>query len=288
MPFFQHRMTPAEWDMQLDEALQRLSAAGSISRKPLTLTEAGRKEALAFLNLEALPPRANWKRIRDAFLIPRALGLTELTEERRKRLATADGLRAAILCKQYGLASGEVPTLSQALDALAWKRLNIDSTERFTRATVLARVFSLEGNTGLAKRLPTQVVHARNNGSQELRTATIRKWLDANSGTSGTKSGHVSFNLAGFAEAVREAARSSPTGRFGDHKVFISHIWRRLQEQCAFPGMNEAEFKRRLTEANHVGLLALSRADLVEAMDPEDVRTSETPYLNATYHFVQL
>ena len=52
--------------------------------------------------------------------------------------------------------------------------------------------------------------------------------------------------------------------------------------------MNENEFKRQLAEANRAGLLALSRADLVEAMTPEDVRSSETPYLNATFHFVQV
>jgi hypothetical protein len=47
-----------------------------------------------------------------------------------------------------------------------------------------------------------------------------------------------------------------------------------------------ADFKNRLVEANQQGLLHLSKADLPEAMDPNDVRESETPYLNAVFHFV--
>jgi hypothetical protein len=48
------------------------------------------------------------------------------------------------------------------------------------------------------------------------------------------------------------------------------------------------EFKQRLVEANAQHLLHLSRADLVEAMDPELVAESRTSYLNATFHFVLL
>ena len=42
-------------------------------------------------------------------------------------------------------------------------------------------------------------------------------------------------------------------------------------------------FKTRLAEANNARLLDLSRADLVQAMDPEDVQLSEVSYLNATF-----
>ncbi len=50
--------------------------------------------------------------------------------------------------------------------------------------------------------------------------------------------------------------------------------------------MDLPAFKRRLTEANNARLLTLSRADLVQLMDPADVRESETRYLNAEFHFV--
>jgi hypothetical protein len=52
--------------------------------------------------------------------------------------------------------------------------------------------------------------------------------------------------------------------------------------------MTESEFKARLTEANHAGLLSLSRADLVEVMDPADVDASEACYLHAVFHFIQV
>ncbi len=36
-------------------------------------------------------------------------------------------------------------------------------------------------------------------------------------------------DLARFAERVKAAARACPTGRYGDNKVFIAHVWRMLQ-----------------------------------------------------------
>ncbi len=40
--------------------------------------------------------------------------------------------------------------------------------------------------------------------------------------------------------------------------------------------------------ANNARMLDLSRADLVQAMDPDAVRLSEMHYLNATFHFVRI
>ena len=91
-----------------------------------------------------------------------------------------------------------------------------------------------------------------------------------------------------MAERVKAAARDCPTGRYGDHKVFIAHVWDRLRADPDFAGMDLDGFKRALAEANNLRLLDLSRADLVQAMDPEDVRRSEVHYLNATFHFVRI
>ena len=52
------------------------------------------------------------------------------------------------------------------------------------------------------------------------------------------------------------------------------------------PPLDLPAFKQRLVEANQAGLLTLSRADLVQVMDPADVRDSEIQYLNATFHFL--
>lgn len=91
----------------------------------------------------------------------------------------------------------------------------------------------------------------------------------------------------GFAERVLSAARASKTGRFGDDKVFVSHVLRQLQaEGFAIPDVDA--FKERLVAAHRAKLLSLSRADLVQAMAAEDVDGSETRYLNARFHFVRI
>ena len=92
---------------------------------------------------------------------------------------------------------------------------------------------------------------------------------------------------AAFAAHVLAAARASKTGRFGDDKVFISHVLRQLTDEGARV-IDAEKFKNRLFSVHSKRLLSLSRADLVEAMDPKDVEASETRYRNATFHFVQV
>jgi hypothetical protein len=97
------------------------------------------------------------------------------------------------------------------------------------------------------------------------------------------------FDLAAFAATVRALAGTSPPqDRFHDNKVYIAALWRESQREPNFPRLALPEFKQRLVEANSQGLLHLSRADLVQAMDPQLVADSETAYLNATFHFVLL
>ena len=74
----------------------------------------------------------------------------------------------------------------------------------------------------------------------------------------------------------------------------VEHVVERLGEdrhlavsgRDLHPRLELAAFKERLNEANQRGLLRLERADLVEAMNPDDVRESETTFLTATYHFI--
>ena len=66
------------------------------------------------------------------------------------------------------------------------------------------------------------------------------------------------------------------------------HVWRMLQSDPDFAGMGFDRFKEFLALANNSRHLDLSRADLVQAMDPDDVRLSEVHYLNATFHFIRI
>ena len=142
----------------------------------------------------------------------------------------------------------------------------------------------------LARRLS-----ARRADPKELRDEILRRWVDAGLGKAPAASPPAApatvpapFDLADFARRVQSAARACPTGRYGDNKVFIAHVWKALEDEPEFRGMDLAGFKRRLAEANNARLLDLSRADLVQAMDPEDVRLSEVAYLNATFHFIRI
>src|SRR5205823_3165908 len=100
--------------------------------------------------------------------------------------------------------------------------------------------------------------------------------------------GKPALEMAALAERVKAAARACPTGRYGDNKVFIAHVWRMLRSDADFAEMDLDGFKDFLAAANNSRFLDLSRADLVQAMDPEDVRLSEVQYLNATFHFIRI
>ncbi len=292
-PLFQHRHSAAEWNTLLDETLNQLAAGGLVIVQPPDLTDTGRQKALSFLGLDALPPRTTWKALKDSYLVGRALGLPP-DEKARKHLGKVDNLRALVLKQHHDLATAPLPTATQVLDALAWKQLDVSDGRKFTRDAVLMHCLGVEGKPDaqqLRARLAAQAAGARNTRTDELRLAVLRQWLDAACGLAGAAEPQAvepPFNLAAFAQGTLDAARSSPTGHFGEHKVFIHHVWRQLQQMGVFPALTESEFKQRLTEANQAGLLVLSRADLVEAMNPEDVRASETSYLNATFHFLQV
>jgi ActR/RegA family two-component response regulator len=74
--------------------------------------------------------------------------------------------------------------------------------------------------------------------------------------------------------------------RFGDEKVFIAAIWRRLQHDPRFAGMSVARFKQLLVDAQRERHLNLARADLVAAMNHQEVMASEINSLGSTFHFV--
>jgi hypothetical protein len=202
-----------------------------------------------------------------------------------------------------------MPKPDQATDALAWKLIGFEGEARkFNHKNVKTALFNRALGDGriidfkkAATRLLAQRVGARRDDPRELRDAVLRGWIDqqesepAGSASAGSSSELPSpppapplADLRAFAEHVKSAARDCQTGRFGDNKVFIAYVWKALQADPAFPKMELAVFKGRLAEANNARLLDLSRADLVQAMDPADVRESEVHYLNATFHFLRI
>ncbi|WP_156338743.1 hypothetical protein [Chondromyces crocatus] len=165
--------------------------------------------------------------------------------------------------------------------------------------------------------LAANAVGARKADAGELYAAFTRQWLRDSAGEGGAGPQHeedsttnglsqtqdttvkpdtkpVIRNLvalpvdeAAFAARVKEAAKATKSGRVGEDKVLISHVRRRLEEEGAAIDDVDA-FKARLVSAHRKQLLSLGRADLVEAVAPEDVDASETHYMSSTFHFVRI
>jgi hypothetical protein len=89
-----------------------------------------------------------------------------------------------------------------------------------------------------------------------------------------------------FAAQVLEAAGRTKTGRFGDDRVFISHLWRQYKREQRPKGLDLAAFKQLLVEANRERYLSLACDDLAPVHDQKDIKESEIRHLSATFHFV--
>lgn len=305
----------SEFETTLDAAVESLVLAGEVERpgrRHLRLTSSGRETALRFLRVPSLPEKLAWAKLKSSYLIARALELPPpLSPRALQRIGTVGGLRAAILRRHYELPIDDYPTAIQARDALAWRSLGRSTAEPFNATRVQAWALSHELPEPVSKpndainQIAIARIGARNAKPVELRNATIRSWIRGGSSavaspseppraTEAQESGRTSqpetpataFSIEEFAQRVEETARHCTSGRFGGDKVFISHVWRNLQPELRRDGTEE--FKRHLAEANRMGLLSLSRADLVQAMNPDDVRESETEYLNARFHFVRV
>jgi hypothetical protein len=314
--FTEHRWGASEWNTRLDETLVALETAGLARRQgrnAFELTSQGRTHVHTWLGVKKLEG-VSWKKLKSTYLLARVLELTP-SSGTLARLGTADGMRAVLVQKQLGTATPGSRSLTQVRDALCWKQLGIETDKPFTLAAVqavlLARAMqsSREAEpTQAMRQLAARSVGAKRSDAESLRLAALRSWLvpasepltappsSPESAPRNVLAGPIDpaffdtapapEDLPTFAQRVKEAAKASTTGRFGEDKIFISHVWRTLREQAR--NLDERTFKDKLVEANRARLLNLSRADLVEAMDPADVSDSETQYLGVTFHFIAL
>jgi hypothetical protein len=297
------QLSRGEWKSRLEEVVRALVEQGNVTssgRIRRMATEQGRAAVALAVGLEALPPAIRFGSLRNR-LAARALGLAPSAATDSARL------RAGILARHLGLRLPD-PTLTQVGNALAWKQLGVDDSAPFTRAAVLRRALAQqlpgvqieEEQKGLAQ-LAAKAVAARRTAPDELRLAVLSEWLGAGAGLAAGSApgpaaspagqpGPAAAELppAGFAARVLAAAQGATSGRFGDRLVFISEVHRLLQtaDPAATPDL--AGFKRLLFEANRVGALRLSRADLVEAMDPALVAASEIRLEGVEFHFLRL
>jgi hypothetical protein len=276
--------TKNEWRAQLATLLDELRARSLVER--MRLTEAGTVALRNALGVAKLPP---WKTIRDRLLPTIALG------EKPDSSIGGEQLAMAVLAEQLRLQRQS--TWTQLLDALVAAELGLPAgkvTLDRIRAHFLSRRAGITTRgkaEDVAKRIAAMALRAPNAGATQLRPALIQRWLggasiakpEAGSPTQQT----APLDARQFTTLVEEAVRAiGPDGRFGPYKVFISAIWRQLAHDRRRDGMTLADLKRRLLDANRAGTLSLARADLVGAMDPKEVATSEITDLGSSFHFV--
>jgi len=305
-PLVEHQYAGGPWEAVFQDTIQHLKFDGKIEPPPnaqvrkkkansenLALTSKGEQEVNNYLGVEYLPLNTKWLTIRNSYLPALALGISP-TATNLKQLGSFGGLQGAIIRKAFVIQIKECPTAKQAFDALLWEQLGISTDKPFNLKAVQETLLNRLMGGGreftisqLKKMIPAKAVSARSTDAGELRLAILRRLFEVDESKPAV--GELPhFDLKSFANKVLEAAGSCQSGRFGPDKVFISHVWSRFKELHPSFDMNETDFKKQLVEANRIGLLNLSRADLIQAMNPDDVAKSATRYLNAVFHFVRL
>lgn len=283
-PFYRETLT----EDRVEEALVRLRSHGLVAETGQVATQPGRDRAMDYLGLKMLPPKTTWSSIKSKYLLPKALGVRPNSAEADK-LNKLDRLAALLLKRNLHLPEAAGNTLKQVMEAIACRQLGYPEHTKLQSLLPILLGQVIGGDPLRAKDMETVVARVLLNsprgGIAGLREVALRDLVTPPS-VAGCSEADESFDLPGFVTAVRAAAKASPTGRFGENKVFINHVWNQLRVEPRYARLELPRFKDKLLMANRSGLLTLSRADLVQLMDPADVRESETRHLNAVFHFV--
>jgi hypothetical protein len=246
------QFSASEWKAAFARALDGLRSAGLIEQEQLSLTPAGLERVQALLRLKA-PPRANnWRELKARYL-PRLFVPAELPEGAKIDLA------AVVLAERLGLPITAKATLAQVA------RVAVAALSGAPRATGDAVTSALTLRWLIDDVAPAPRAPAATESTPRKPEATLQLVV----------------------AKVLAVARGSRVREYGPDKVFIASVWEALASDADIAALGEQGFKDVLAEAHRRGLLVLSRADLVAAMDPRDVAASETKHHNATYHFIQ-
>ena len=309
------------------KVLERAESIARPRQGALKIIRRDRIVGPAARGVSAFPKKSDWQGVKKRTLCARALEVDPFPlRDGSKRSNDTDRLRAAIVAHDYRLKIVDAPTLNKVRDAIAWREIGVENGEPFTlvavRRVLLNRALGAVEPRGdrtvlLADKKVLEHLAARAVGVgpadwNGLPTAVLRRWLTVEAlmprieppavpqmPLNPDRPPPVGASLplpppliqpgddGAFAARVLAAAQATKTGRFGDDKVFISHVFRRLVSEGAVARDPES-FKSRLVSALRQGLLRLSRADMVEAMAAEDVDASETRNGSATFHFVRI
>ncbi|HEX4337174.1 MAG TPA: hypothetical protein VH062_14750 [Polyangiaceae bacterium] len=300
-PFVDSLVSAREWRTLLERTIGAARDAGLVDTKQLRITVKGQKEVRHVLG--SAPPVKDWRAFKQqrllrlvtdgaapngsraaAMLLGQALGVSPAPKETavvdewltrklglRGKQVTLGGLRAALVAKELGVpvrqSLVEVVRLAVARQADAPS----GSEEHLLNAMVARYVSRVPApgkgaKRGLETKTRASAGTSKGNGAS---TADLREPAD-------------------FASRVLAVAHGSAVRRFGPTKTFIGSVWAALRSDRDMDRIGETRFKQLLADAHRRGLLTLSRADLVTAMDPDDVNASEVNHLGATYHFINV
>ena len=263
-------------------------------------SDQGRQRARGFLAFPEGDETGTWAQISSRRLVPKLLGLPSPDEGQARRISLASGLRAAILNKAYKLGLDPYPQLTELRSALAWRKFSealefaeAPKGKKFPPGLVLDVVLSsVLGTKELSKsgevlaQLAARIVGSPRTTPAALREALLRRWLFLPEPSSASQAPD-GFDLQAFATEVIAAANACEEGRFGRAKVFLAYVYRSYRARNP-KGLDRAHFDQALLQAHKTQLLTLSRADLVDAMNPDDVASSLVVDGAATFHFLRL
>jgi hypothetical protein len=264
------------------------------------LTQAGRRELSKRLGIDVLPQVKTWLAVQRSVLARLVLGMTPATGK--------SDFAADVICATHALEP--CSTLRAAVDRLAWRAVGLETDAKFDALAVQRHLLReiVPNDRKLEPRKFRQLVAARSLQLQvadndRLRHSAVRRWVvgmklcdsrvvvQASRGLVVTENDNTNrgeTSIERFATAVVDAARQPGVSRFHDDRAFIGSIWEHMRGREPVFDMSLDTFKDRLVQAHRQKLLRMSRADLVQAMDPAEVERSEARYLSATFHFVGL
>lgn len=286
----------------------------------LALTSKAQALAFALFGGESMPTVRDWEHGQQLAALSQ-IGRAAAAE----KTMHVDELAAVILGERKG-APPELEKIHAVVDYLAWRELGVETTARFDVDAVQryllrgivphdVRVSPMIWRRMLAMRVAgadspdapalvrallalkpqrgkraTQTLPARSEKvARQPRAAKRARPKGASPVANDNAPRTVAQpTLADFATAVRNAARLPAVVRFHDDRAFIGSVWEQMRRHGLLGGMSLDEFKARLIAAHRDGLLRITRADLVAAMDPNELERSEARYQNATFHFVAL
>ena len=274
------------------KASKRTGTTKPAMSERLAMTRAGQKHLQTVFGAKRRVAADDWAELERKYL-PAMLFPTASAAKKPRDLSTL------LLGQRLGVSVDGALTQEQVLDTWLCSSLGLRSGTKLTlddvRAALLARELGLpqrrslklEDVLGLAA---VQLSGAASGRDEDVSAALLLRWLsepqrlepEPASKTKATSPAPVE-RIAAKALHVAEGPHAR---QFGPNKVFIGSVWRALAADPELGQIDEAAFKRLLVEAHRRGLLVLSRADLVAAMDPSDVAASEIKHQNATYHFI--